>query len=245
MTSHALAITLGSVSYADMGGVAMVSSGGLRHGDPESSRNDKYGFHKYRWPAGPSWPSGLEIHIYDDGRVKVGGWHTSAVVLDVSNFRAGGSNASGHVIARFSPASDGGGPAGTAADPEMIQQDDDVTSKPAPSADDDAPGDENAYERATWEAIEECRHLTPAYDPAVWIEMVRRWGAAEAARRLLVSGDIQDGFRRLVAAGRHDLTVEWSALRPRWNQIFGAPHREAARWRLRQAGIEPPGNDQA
>jgi hypothetical protein len=74
--------------------------------------------------------------------------------------------------------------------------------------------------------------------------MIRRWGAAEAARRLLISGDIQDGFRRLVAAGRHDLTVEWSALHPRWNQIFGAPDREAARWRLRQAGIEPPENDQ-
>jgi hypothetical protein len=69
--------------------------------------------------------------------------------------------------------------------------------------------------------------------------MVHRWGAAEAARRLLVSGDIQDGFRRLIAAGRHDLTVEWSALRPRWSAIFGAPHQEAARWRLRQAGINP------
>jgi hypothetical protein len=29
------------------------------------------GFDKYRWPAGPSWPRGLEIHIYDDGRVKM------------------------------------------------------------------------------------------------------------------------------------------------------------------------------
>jgi hypothetical protein len=48
-----------------------MTSGELRHGDPEPSRNDKYGFDKYRWPAGPSWPRGLEIHIYDDGRVKM------------------------------------------------------------------------------------------------------------------------------------------------------------------------------
>jgi hypothetical protein len=100
-------------------------------------------------------------------------------------------------------------------------------------------GDEAAYEQATWEAIAECRHLTPPYEPTAWIAMVHRWGAAEAARRLLISGDIQDGFRRLIAAGRHDLTVEWSALQPRWNAIFGAPHQEAARWRLRQAGINP------
>lgn len=100
-------------------------------------------------------------------------------------------------------------------------------------------GDESAYEQATWEAIAECRHLTPPYEPTTWIAMVHRWGAVEAARRLLISGDIQDGFRRLVTAGRHDLTVEWSALRPRWNAIFDAPHQEAARWRLRQAGIDP------
>jgi len=66
-------------------------------------------------------------------------------------------------------------------------------------------------------------------------------GAANAARHLLVNGDSQDGFRRLVAAERADLTVEWSALHPRWHRIFQEPHREAARWRLRQArGREPP-----
>ncbi len=213
---------------------------GLRHGDPESSRNDKYGFDKYRWPVGGSWPSGLEIHIYDDERVKVGGWHTSAVVLDVSTFRAGGSNASGHVVARFHPASEGDSAPGDAAGLETTGQDDDADSDSAPSAGDELVSDEDAYERATWAAIAECKQLTPPYDPTAWIAMIRRWGAAEAARRLLISGDIQDGFLRLIAAGRHDLTVEWSALRPRWSQVFGAPHREAARWRLRQAGIEPP-----
>jgi hypothetical protein len=103
---------------------------------------------------------------------------------------------------------------------------------------DDDPDDEAAYEQECWAAIEECRYLDPPYYPTAWIGMVRRWGAAEAARRLLISGDIQPGFQRLVDAGRADLTVERSALYPRWNQIFQDGHREAARWRLRQAGVD-------
>jgi hypothetical protein len=99
-------------------------------------------------------------------------------------------------------------------------------------------GDEAAYERESWAAIDECRNLDPPYHPAPWIGMMQRWGAAEAARRLLASGEIQYGFRRLVEAGRADLTVEWSALRPRWNRIFHDGHRAAATWRLQQAGVE-------
>ena len=77
-----------------------------RHEDPKRTRNDKYGFDKYHWPADSRWPSGLEMTIYDDGRVKVGGWHTSAVVLDVSSYRTGSTNASGHVVVQFQPTSD-------------------------------------------------------------------------------------------------------------------------------------------
>ena len=97
--------------------------------------------------------------------------------------------------------------------------------------------EEAACEHERWAAIEECESLNPPYHPTAWIAMVRRWGAAEAARRLLISGDIQYGFQRLVDAGRADLTVERSALYPRWRRIFHDGHREAARWRLRQAGV--------
>jgi hypothetical protein len=97
--------------------------------------------------------------------------------------------------------------------------------------------DEAAYERECWVAIEECKYLSPPYYPTTWIEMVRRWGAAEAARRLLVDPEIQPGFQRLIAAGRVDLTVERSVLYPRWNRIFSPQYRAAAEWRLRQAGV--------
>ncbi len=109
---------------------------------------------------------------------------------------------------------------------------------PGTPVEDSVHDDEAAYERATWEAIDECRYLTPPYHPNIWIGMVRQRGGAEAARHLLVNGNIQDGFRRLIAAGRVDLTVEWSALNPRWRRIFQEPHREAARWRLRLVGVE-------
>jgi hypothetical protein len=70
--------------------------------------------------------------------------------------------------------------------------------------------------------------------------MINRLGAAEAARRLVVSGDIQTGFGRLVQAERPELTIEWEILNQRWDPLFSEQHREAARWRLRQAGIQQP-----
>jgi hypothetical protein len=83
-----------------------MTSDELRHGRPDAHRDDTYKFDKYVWPAdGDHWPDGLEITIYDDGRVKVGGWHTTAAVLDVSNYREGKSKGGSHVIAQFRPAS--------------------------------------------------------------------------------------------------------------------------------------------
>jgi hypothetical protein len=94
------------------------------------------------------------------------------------------------------------------------------------------------FDRASQAAIKECRLL--GYTPTAWVSMIRQVGAAEAARRLLVSGDIQTGFSRLVRLGRPDLTIEWAALDDRWGTLFSDQHQAAARWRLQQAGIEPP-----
>jgi hypothetical protein len=73
--------------------------------------------------------------------------------------------------------------------------------------------------------------------------MVRQSGAVAAAKQLLVIGDIQYGFRLLIEEDRPDLTVEWSVLLPRWRQLFSDQYRDAARWRLQQAGVEPPEDD--
>jgi hypothetical protein len=97
-----------------------------------------------------------------------------------------------------------------------------------------------AFQAACDAAVQACRKLTPPYRPTAWISMASKWGAAEAARRLVITGDIQTGFERLVQAGRPELTIEWAILDPMWESLFSDQHRQAAAWRLRQAGIEPP-----
>jgi hypothetical protein len=73
----------------------------LRHGEPKVTRNDRLRFDKYLWPQG------LELHVYDDGRVKIGRKHMVVEVIDVMNRQRGGSSwGSAHVIARFRPAPD-------------------------------------------------------------------------------------------------------------------------------------------
>lgn len=79
-------------------------------------------------------------------------------------------------------------------------------------------------------------HLSQA--PGRAQAVMGRWGAAEAARRLLVDGDVQSGFERLIREGHPELTVEWAVLEPRWILLFTEPHRDPARWRVRQAGHE-------
>jgi hypothetical protein len=94
---------------------------------------------------------------------------------------------------------------------------------------------QHACERAT----AECEAL--GYSPTAWKAMMGRWGAVEAAKRLLISGDVQEGFERLVRMGRIDLTLESAVLDPAWDELFGEDprYREAARWRLQQATPPP------
>jgi hypothetical protein len=101
--------------------------------------------------------------------------------------------------------------------------------------------DERAFEIACWQAVAECRPLN--YDPSIWVGMMESHGAAAAARQLLVSGDIQYGFSHLIEMGRPDLTVEYAVLRPQWRALFTNAHREAAQWRLEQAGVTSPPRD--
>ena len=99
---------------------------------------------------------------------------------------------------------------------------------------------EDDFALACEAAVEESRALTPPYNPTAWIAMATRLGAVAAARKLVVSGDIQAGFDRLIRAGRPELTIEWMILDEKWDPLFEESHREAARWRLRQARVEPP-----
>jgi hypothetical protein len=69
----------------------------FRHGQPRAFRRGGWNLDKYEWP------DGLELFIYDDGRVKLGQWDSAVAVQDVSNFAAGKSRASAQVVALFTP----------------------------------------------------------------------------------------------------------------------------------------------
>ena len=68
--------------------------------------------------------------------------------------------------------------------------------------------------------------------------MVDEHGAVETARRLVMSGDLQDGLLKLLRLGRADLTIEHSVLEERWHDLFTDEEREVARWRLKIAQHE-------
>ena len=65
--------------------------------------------------------------------------------------------------------------------------------------------------------------------------MIESHGAVETAKRLVMSGDLQDGFLRLLKLGRADLTIEHAVLDERWQELFSDEQREVARWRLEVA----------
>ena len=83
------------------------------------------------------------------------------------------------------------------------------------------------------EAIRECRKL--GYVPSVWMRMIQTHGAVETARKLILSGDFQDGLLRLLSLGRADLTIESAVLDERWNDLFTDEQRAVAKWRLENA----------
>ncbi|MGW4420492.1 hypothetical protein [Streptosporangium sp. NPDC004631] len=73
----------------------------LRHGHPQTIRRESHNLDEY------VWPNGLELFLYDDGRVKLGHKDNSIAVTEVSNYttgKAGTGRASAHIIARFAPA---------------------------------------------------------------------------------------------------------------------------------------------
>jgi len=81
-------------------------------------------------------------------------------------------------------------------------------------------------------AVLECRRL--GYNPNDFEGMLAGASAARVAEKLVVSGDLQTGLKRLAQMGRLDLSVEAIMLEPPFEMLFAKPLRDAARWRLDQ-----------
>ena len=70
------------------------------------------------------------------------------------------------------------------------------------------------------------------YDPSRWVQMVRRLGAVDAAKRLLASADdTSTGLATLTMADRLDQSVEWFVLV--YAELFEPEERQIAHRRLR------------
>jgi hypothetical protein len=65
-------------------------------------------------------------------------------------------------------------------------------------------------------------------------QMVDRYGAVGAAKRLVEKGDIQQGLRDAIAAGLRDTVIESLMLELRFEPLFTKQELDAARWRLEQ-----------
>jgi hypothetical protein len=76
------------------------------------------------------------------------------------------------------------------------------------------------------------RSKEKGYYPTAFEAMRVRWGTKEAMRRLVISGEIQSGFKRLVPLGLKDWSVEAGVVK--FADEFGKEERQAAQWRLDQ-----------
>jgi hypothetical protein len=72
-----------------------------------------------------------------------------------------------------------------------------------------------------------------------FLQMVRRRGGVEAAKRLLAQQGTSRGFERLRECGCLDLSMEALVLRPEYAGLFTEQEKAVARRRLLDAGYDP------
>ena len=88
------------------------------------------------------------------------------------------------------------------------------------------------FSSALRSAIRECYEL--GYTPRRFEQMLDSEDAVALAKRLVASGDLQDGLRRIHKLGRLDLSMERIMLDPKFSPLFTAQELQAASWRLSQ-----------
>jgi hypothetical protein len=82
------------------------------------------------------------------------------------------------------------------------------------------------------EALAEARDLR--YYPTRFEQMLAELGAVNLAKKLVISGELQDGLKKMSKLGRKDLTIEAMVLEPRFATLFTKDEKQAAQWRLSQ-----------
>lgn len=72
------------------------------------------------------------------------------------------------------------------------------------------------------------------YNPTRFTDMLNTWGGVGVAKRLVASGEIQDGVKKIVALGPPELSMESITIEARFASLFSDGELAAARWRLDQ-----------
>ena len=93
--------------------------------------------------------------------------------------------------------------------------------------------------RALSNGIHRCK-VELDYTPSYFIRMLSEMGSVAAVRHLVQNATPSEGFTRLAEAGKLELTVEYLALSPEFDEFFADIHGEARR-RLRDYGFNEDG----
>jgi hypothetical protein len=82
------------------------------------------------------------------------------------------------------------------------------------------------------DAIRQSHEL--GYHPTRFEQMLAEYGAINLSKKLIKSGELQDGLKAMAKLGRKDLALESIMLEPKFKPLFSAAEIEVATWRLKQ-----------
>lgn len=88
----------------------------------------------------------------------------------------------------------------------------------------------DAFDRVIRESIAEAQRIGCISD--AFVTMIAQEHPVEVAKKLVLSGASQEGFKRAMEIHRKDITVEYTMLIPKFKVLFTEKELEAARWRL-------------
>jgi hypothetical protein len=87
-----------------------------------------------------------------------------------------------------------------------------------------------SFNRRCHDAIASAINL--GYTPSRMIEMMKTRTPYDIAKRMVISGDIQDGLKKMKKLNRLDLTLESMMLEEEYNSIFTKDEKLSAKFRL-------------
>ncbi|MGO3057326.1 hypothetical protein ACT3R7_14315 [Halomonas sp. AOP43-A1-21] len=86
------------------------------------------------------------------------------------------------------------------------------------------------FKATVMNAVKECYQI--GYAPTRFETMIQEAHPVEVAKKFVISGEFQYGFKELLKLGRADLTIENIMLDKQFIELFGPQELEAAEWRL-------------